>query len=399
MPDQHYWQVKGIAYDNKFQAIQAADGKISEISFKGFSPEFFLDKYWKQEPQQSYEELLKERCLQLRDTYSYIRMMYSGGADSTTMLNVFLRNGIHIDEIHCYRFSLDDNFNNSSNIEINNHVIPYFNKLRKQIPKTKFTVADYGKEYFEPIINEDWFAKRSTTALRYFHNYNLLNNTSNIEINNHVIPYFNELRKQIPKTKFTVADYGKEYFEPIINEDWFSLRSTTALRYFHDYSLLDNVTNFCNLYGELTPKLTFYNNKWYAIFTDSVFREYLVLKNLEFFYSSSDLPSLNAKQTYILKNYCKNNNITNEKDFEKAKVGVIRDQPVAPDAPYQVGNKLYYGSQHYLMSIKTKVLLKETTNLTLKRRYIDLLKYSKLGSKFIHSFANKSLIYAKIELN
>ena len=333
MPDQHYWQVKGIAYDNKFQAIQAADGKISEISFKGFSPEFFSDKYWKQEPQLPYEELLKERALQLRDTYSYIRMMYSGGADSTTMLNTFLRNGI--DEINSYRFSLDNNFNN----------------------------------------------------------------TSNIEINNHVIPYFNELRKQIPKTKFTVADYGKEYFEPIINEDWFSLRSTTALRYFHDYSLLDNVTNFCNLYGELTPKLTFYNNKWYAIFTDSVFREYLVLKNLEFFYSSSDLPSLNAKQTYILKNYCKNNNITNEKDFEKAKVGVIRDQPVAPDAPYQVGNKLYYGSQHYLMSIKTKVLLKETTNLTLKRRYIDLLKYSKLGSKFIHSFANKSLIYAKIELN
>ena len=335
MPDQHYWLVKGIAYDNKFQAIQAADGKISEISFKGFSPEFFSDKYWKQEPQLSYEELLKERALQLRDTYSYIRMMYSGGADSTTMLNTFLRYGIHIDEINSYRFSLDNNFNN----------------------------------------------------------------TSNIEINNHVIPYFNELRKQIPKTKFTVADYGKEYFEPIINEDWFSLRSTTALRYFHDYNLLDNVTNFCNLYGELTPKLTFYNNKWYAIFTDSVFREYLVLKNLEFFYSSSDLPSLNAKQTYILKNYCKNNNITNEKDFEKAKVGVIRDQPVAPDAPYQVGNKLYYGSQHYLMSIKTKVLLKETTNLTLKRRYIDLLKYSKLGGKFIHSFANKSLIYAKIELN
>ena len=335
MPDQHYWLVKGIAYDNKFQAIQAADGKISEISFKGFSPEFFSDKYWKQEPQLPYEELLKERALQLRDTYSYIRMMYSGGADSTTMLNTFLRNGIHIDEINSYRFSLDNNFNN----------------------------------------------------------------TSNIEINNHVIPYFNELRKQIPKTKFTVADYGKEYFEPIINEDWFSLRSTTALRYFHDYNLLDNVTNFCNLYGELTPKLTFYNNKWYAIFTDSVFREYLVLKNLEFFYSSSDLPSLNAKQTYILKNYCKNNNITNEKDFEKAKVGVIRDQPVAPDAPYQVGNKLYYGSQHYLMSIKTKVLLKETTNLTLKRRYIDLLKYSKLGGKFIHSFANKALIYAKIELN
>tara|TARA_Y100000593_G_scaffold75569_1_gene139438 strand:+ start:254 stop:1261 length:1008 start_codon:yes stop_codon:yes gene_type:complete len=335
MPDQHYWEVNGIAYDNKFQAIQAADGKMSKVSFKGFSPEFFSDIYWKQEPTQSFEELLKERCQQLRDTYSYIRMMYSGGCDSTTMLNAFLRNGIHIDEINAYRFSLDNNFNNSSNIEINNHVIPYFNKLQKLIPKTKFTVADYGKEYFEPVINEDWFA----------------------------------------------------------------LRSTTALRYFHNYELLDNTSNFCNLYGELTPSLVFNNNKWYALFTDSTFREYLVLKNLEFFYSSSDLPALHAKQTYMLKNFCEKNNILKEKEFEKARIGVIREQPIAPDAPYQVGNKLYYGSQHYLMSIKTKVLLKETTNTTLKRRYIDLLKYSKISNKFIHSFANKSLTYAKIELN
>ena len=335
MPDSFHWSVNGVAFDNKFQAIQAADGNTAKISFKGFSPEFFSDKYWKQEPKESYEELLKQRCLQLRDTYSYIRVMFSGGADSTTMLNVFLRNGIHIDEINAYRFSLDNNFSNSSNLEINDHVIPYFNELQKQLPKTKFTVTDYGKEYFEPVLNEDWFA----------------------------------------------------------------LRSTTALRYFHNYDLLDNTTNFCNLYGELTPRLTFYNDKWYALFTDSVFREYLVLKNLEFFYSSSDFPALNAKQTYMLKDFCENNNITNEKDFEKAKVGVIREQPIAPDAPYQIGNKLYYGSQHYLMSIKTKVLLKETTNLTLKRRYIDLLKYSKLSNKFIHSFSNKYITYAKIELS
>ena len=335
MSDQHYWEVNGIAYDNKFQAIQAADGKMSKVSFKGFSPEFFSDKYWKQEPTQSFEELLKERCQQLRDTYSYIRMMYSGGCDSTTMLNAFIRNGIHIDEINAYRFSLDNNFDNSSNIEINNHLIPYFNELRKQLPKTKFTVSDYGKEYFEPIMNEDWFA----------------------------------------------------------------LRSTTSLRYFHNYELLDNAANFCNLYGELTPSLIFNNNKWYALFTDSTFREYLVLKNLEFFYSSSDLPALHAKQTYMLKNFCERNNILKEKEFEKARIGVIREQPIAPDAPYQVGNKLYYGSQHYLMSIKTKVLLKETTNLTLKQRYIDLLKYSKISNKFVHSFANKSLTYAKIELN
>ena len=110
MPDSFHWSVNGVAFDNKFQAIQAANGNTAKISFEGFSPEFFSNKYWKQEPKESYEELLKQRCLQLRDTYSYIRVMFSGGADSTTMLNVFLRNGIHIDEINAYRFSLDNNF-------------------------------------------------------------------------------------------------------------------------------------------------------------------------------------------------------------------------------------------------------------------------------------------------
>ena len=92
MPDSFHWLVDGIAFDNKFQAIQAADGKMSKITFNAYLPEFFSKIYWKQEPTESLDQLIKLRCEQLRDTYSYIRVMYSGGADSTTMLNAFIKN-------------------------------------------------------------------------------------------------------------------------------------------------------------------------------------------------------------------------------------------------------------------------------------------------------------------
>jgi hypothetical protein len=73
--------------------------------------------------------------------------------------------------------------------------------------------------------------------------------------------------------------------------------------------------------------------------------------------------------------------------------------PIAPDAPYQANSKLYYGSTHFLMSVKTKMLLKETKNINLKRKYIDLLKYSTLGNKLVHFYANKYIKFADIELN
>ena len=335
MPDSFYLLVDGIAFDNKFQAIQAANGKMSKITFNAYPPEFFSKIYWKQEPSETLDQLIKLRCEQLRDTYSYIRVMYSGGADSTTMLNAFIKNKIHVDEVHCYRYALDDNFNNSSNIELNNYTIPYYNKLSKILPKTKFTVADYGEKYFEPVLNDEWFAKRGTTVLRYF----------------------------------------------------------------HDYEILDNKDNFCNLFAETTPNLDFRNNNWYAIYTDGVYRPYSNLTNIELFFSSSDLPKLDVKQTYMLKNFCKINNITDKTKFEKAKIGVIRNTPIAPDAPYQANSKLYYGSAHFLMSVKTKMLLKETKNINLKRKYIDLLKHSTLGNKLVHFYANKYIKFAEVKLN
>ena len=54
---------------------------------------------WDVEPSASLQELYRIRAQQIRDKYDYIRLEFSGGADSTVVLYSFLNNGIFVDEI------------------------------------------------------------------------------------------------------------------------------------------------------------------------------------------------------------------------------------------------------------------------------------------------------------
>ena len=52
------------------------------------------------EPQTSLRELYRMRAKQLREKYDYIRLEFSGGSDSTTVLYSFINNGIQIGRAH-----------------------------------------------------------------------------------------------------------------------------------------------------------------------------------------------------------------------------------------------------------------------------------------------------------
>ena len=156
-----YWKYAGTQYKSKFSAIQAAGRDVENISFHTFDESVFNYNYTN-EPTESLEELIKERCLEIRDNYSYIKFFFSGGSDSTTVLNSFLKNNIHIDEIVIYRFSTNNDFLNESNLEANEYAIPFVKNL-----DIKLTVHDWGAEYLSDLINVDkWFEKRNTLALR-----------------------------------------------------------------------------------------------------------------------------------------------------------------------------------------------------------------------------------------
>lgn len=163
-----YWEYAGTRYKQKLRAIEASRGDIKNISFHGFTSFQSID--WSLEPSQSLEELMLVRALQLRDTYSYLKLWYSGGTDSHTVLSVFLENNIHLDEIVVYRFSPINDFDgNTADYELNTFTLPYVKKLQSVLPKTKITIYEFGKDYFDEYLGEKWLFTKNNLMPRHYH--------------------------------------------------------------------------------------------------------------------------------------------------------------------------------------------------------------------------------------
>ena len=159
-----YWEYAGTRYKHKFQAIQAAHGDIHNIKYSMFDSNSFENYDWSIEPAESLKSLMTTRAFQLRDTYPYLKFWFSGGADSTTALNVFLENEIYIDEIVLFKFG-----ENLSNYEIDEYTIPYLKKIQHLIPKTKITTYTFGEEYYKEYLTDKWFYTKNVFCPRTFH--------------------------------------------------------------------------------------------------------------------------------------------------------------------------------------------------------------------------------------
>jgi hypothetical protein len=98
-----YYKVTGSDFTttNKLQAIEKAGGKLDNIKL------YFCDHEhkkhdWTKEPKESIHSLTDRRVRELRNKYDYVCLWYSGGFDSHTLLNSFIRTGSKIDEIIIY---------------------------------------------------------------------------------------------------------------------------------------------------------------------------------------------------------------------------------------------------------------------------------------------------------
>lgn len=76
-----FWKVGDDLFYNKIDALTKSIEVNKPVDFHLFEEAF--DVYdWTKEPTESWEDLLRQRAQQLRDTYRYLRLWYSGGADS-----------------------------------------------------------------------------------------------------------------------------------------------------------------------------------------------------------------------------------------------------------------------------------------------------------------------------
>ena len=175
-----YYIVGDQIYLNKSEAVFQASTTGKELVWK-FHDDVFNTINWNQRPSGTLRDLYKERAQQIRDKYDYVVVHFSGGMDSWTVLNSFLSNGIHVDEIFTrWAFAerkfkdADSNNKDSSNLssEFEYAVVPVLEHIKKNFPNINIVVDDYSECIQQELSEEDFFASNHYQSMLSFFRFN-----------------------------------------------------------------------------------------------------------------------------------------------------------------------------------------------------------------------------------
>lgn len=122
---------------SKLEAIEQAQIQNKSVKWN-FNEHVFAQLDWTKEPTQTLDQLYAQRAHQLREKYDYIVLWYSGGADSTNILNTFVKNRIYLDEIaQFHSYDGEKSWDTYMNAEAKNVSIPNTQALINNDPLYK----------------------------------------------------------------------------------------------------------------------------------------------------------------------------------------------------------------------------------------------------------------------
>ena len=202
----------------------------------------FQNLDWTVEPTESIRDLIDARTRQLAQSYDKIILAFSGGTDSITVYNSFVRQNIFIDEI----------------------IISY----------SSYTNA-------HPVANADWLLKNHPDK-----------NTIITVLNRNDPQYYTKFKNE----SWVLENSG--------NLGYFNLSAPGAYFYRHCVDSWGN-TNWAMVIGYEKPNIIRGNNQWLAVHLDKVIKPSLSYPNLEYFFLTPDFPKLHLKQNHMLLRYIK----------------------------------------------------------------------------------------------
>lgn len=184
-----------------------------------FTQEHYDRHNWRTEPTQTLDQLYDLRARELREQYDYVILSYSGGADTNNILESFIRQGLHIDEIvtnHITRATekftvLDPKNLSASNFAAEHQLqaVPRLQYIHDRLPKTKLTVLDVSDTVLDAIasINDvDWTLHRNDhLSVGQLFRYNYF--------------YFSQLKKQFDKNLRICIITGADKPRTILQSD------------------------------------------------------------------------------------------------------------------------------------------------------------------------------------
>jgi hypothetical protein len=253
-----HWIVDNQRYTNQFQTWQAVQRTGQTARFCLYEDAF--DKMnWTTDPKESWDDLLRIRCLQLRYKYKNLRLLYSGGRDSHHILRTFTKNKIPVDELVLVNYIR----NPIRTKEYHDWMLPMAHQYKQHNPQVKISTIVLGVDEYKKFYNETWTERSSATSISGF---------------------------------FQPVD-----FTWLIEEKLRVPDSSTGI-----------------VCGLEKPELVLIDNKIYSTMSDSLFQFYFANQSLmDFFYISPDLPELHVKQAWLMINYLKEHYPDADEDFFK----------------------------------------------------------------------------------
>ena len=257
-----YYTKDNKKFYSKIEALLYSQ-KTKQQLFLYYYDDVYNKINWSVEPPQTLDFYYKEQALRIREEYDYVVLFYSGGADSTNILETFYYNNIKIDKIVMVgAFSQDTHkySDKNHNAELYLNSFPYIQKLglssicqlcdySKMFDDVKqFKIYQFGEEWSEEIIGRysphNWFW---------------------YDIENYVVP-------DKMKDKKVALIWGKD--KPNINnlfneEVSFSFVDVTVLNYGTGTSIKEN---------EHIDRINFY---WDPNFTDILVKQLYTLMQLQ----------------------------------------------------------------------------------------------------------------------
>lgn len=262
-----YYQVGNLKFYSKLEATLFGEKTKQKLSWI-FNEQEFSRQNWDTEPEESLAELYRQRAQQLRDKYDYLILWFSGGADSTNILDTFLLNDIKLDEVASYvNYEATKDHFNFLNGEIYNVAIPRISKAKEKQPDLKHTLIDLCQ------LTIDQFSITGTKFdwIYYMNSYVNPNNTSKQDI-----------KLKIPEWQRMISAGKKVGFIHGIDKP--RVTNLNGNFYFKFYDLIDTA---------VSPNIQMLNRDW---------------EFDELFYWSPDCPKIPIKQGHVIKKFLKNAN-------------------------------------------------------------------------------------------
>ena len=155
-----YYTCGALKTYRKWEAIEYQSRSDDTIHWH-FNDEVYGAMDWHSEPDQTLLELYRTRAEQLRRSYDYLVIWYSGGADSDCVLNSFVRNDLFVDEVVSWTnyAATGDRFD-FCNGEVFNVAVPNIKRIQERWPGLYHRILDTCQPLIDFLSdtgnNPDW---------------------------------------------------------------------------------------------------------------------------------------------------------------------------------------------------------------------------------------------------